>query len=132
MRGRRAEAADAAHRINPWRLISSDGKASEPAAGTRTCSLTAEWRSSPGAPAASGAASPKPSGGGCLCAGERAVAGEAMGQTYEQFLDGYAQEAAIKRLNTVEEVAAVAVLLASEAGGGITGALLNVDGGTAL
>jgi 3-hydroxybutyrate dehydrogenase/3-oxoacyl-[acyl-carrier protein] reductase len=53
------------------------------------------------------------------------------GITYEQFLDNYAQESAIKRLNTVEEVAAVAALLASDVGGGITGALINVDGGTA-
>ena len=52
------------------------------------------------------------------------------GITYEQFLDNYAQEAAIKRLNTVEEVAAMATLLASEVGGGVTGALINVDGGT--
>jgi 3-hydroxybutyrate dehydrogenase/3-oxoacyl-[acyl-carrier protein] reductase len=52
------------------------------------------------------------------------------GITSEQFLDNYAQEAAIKRLNTVEEVAAMAALLASEVGGGITGALINVDGGT--
>ena len=52
------------------------------------------------------------------------------GITYEEFLDSYAKQAAIKRLNTVEEVAAVAALLASEAGGGITGALINVDGGT--
>ena len=42
----------------------------------------------------------------------------------------FAQEAAIKRPNTVEEVAAMAVLLASEAGGGITGASLSVDGGS--
>ena len=35
-------------------------------------------------------------------------------------------------INTVEEMAAVAVLLASSAGGGITGALLDVNGGTAL
>jgi 3-hydroxybutyrate dehydrogenase/3-oxoacyl-[acyl-carrier protein] reductase len=53
------------------------------------------------------------------------------GITYQQFLDNYAQESAIKRLNTVEEVAAMATLLASEVGGGITGALINVDGGTA-
>jgi 3-hydroxybutyrate dehydrogenase/3-oxoacyl-[acyl-carrier protein] reductase len=53
------------------------------------------------------------------------------GITYEQFLGGYADAAAVKRLNTVEEVAAMAVLLASDVGGGITGALLNVDGGTA-
>lgn len=53
------------------------------------------------------------------------------GISYEQFLDNYAQESAIKRLNTVEEVAAMATLLASEMGGGVTGALINVDGGTA-
>jgi 3-hydroxybutyrate dehydrogenase/3-oxoacyl-[acyl-carrier protein] reductase len=52
------------------------------------------------------------------------------GITYQQFLDNYAQESAIKRLNTVEEVAAMATLLASEVGGGVTGALINVDGGT--
>jgi 3-hydroxybutyrate dehydrogenase/3-oxoacyl-[acyl-carrier protein] reductase len=58
-------------------------------------------------------------------------AAEAAGITYEQFLQNYADESAIKRLNTVEEVAAMAVLLASPVGGGITGALINVDGGTA-
>jgi 3-hydroxybutyrate dehydrogenase/3-oxoacyl-[acyl-carrier protein] reductase len=61
--------------------------------------------------------------------GPQAAAG--AGITYQQFLDSYAQESAIKRLNTVEEVAAMAVLLASEVGGGVTGALINVDGGTA-
>ena len=61
-------------------------------------------------------------------AGPKAAA--AMGITYEEFLDGYAQESMIKRINRVEEIAAVAVLLASEVGGGITGALLNVDGGS--
>jgi len=60
------------------------------------------------------------------------AAARAAGISYEQFLDSYAQESAIKRLNTVEEIAAVAMLLASEAGGGITGALLDVDGGTGL
>jgi len=59
------------------------------------------------------------------------VVAEQAGITYEQFLDNYAQESAIKRLNTVEEVAAMAALLASDVGGGITGALINVDGGTA-
>ena len=53
-----------------------------------------------------------------------------MGISYDQFLDNYAQESSIKRLNTVEEVAAVAVLLASNVGAGITGGLINVDGGT--
>jgi 3-hydroxybutyrate dehydrogenase/3-oxoacyl-[acyl-carrier protein] reductase len=61
--------------------------------------------------------------------GPQAAAG--AGITYQQFLDNYAQESALKRLNTVEEVAAMATLLASEIGGGITGALINVDGGTA-
>jgi 3-hydroxybutyrate dehydrogenase/3-oxoacyl-[acyl-carrier protein] reductase len=61
--------------------------------------------------------------------GPQAAAG--AGITYQQFMDNYAQESAIKRLNTVEEVAAMASLLASEIGGGITGALINVDGGTA-
>ena len=57
-------------------------------------------------------------------------AASAMGTTYEAFLQGYADESMIKRLNTVEEVAAAAVWLASEHGGGVTGALINVDGGT--
>ena len=56
---------------------------------------------------------------------------EAMGMTFEEMVDLFSQESAIKRPNTVEEVAAMAVLLASEAGGGITGAQLSVDGGTA-
>jgi NAD(P)-dependent dehydrogenase (short-subunit alcohol dehydrogenase family) len=58
-----------------------------------------------------------------------AVASQA-GITYEAFLAGYAADAAIQRLNTVEEVAAIATLLASPVGAGITGALINVDGGT--
>jgi len=57
------------------------------------------------------------------------AAAEAAGITYQQFLDAYAQESMIKRLIGAEEVAAMAVL-PSEAGGGITGALLNVDGGS--
>jgi enoyl-[acyl-carrier-protein] reductase (NADH) len=54
-----------------------------------------------------------------------------MGMTFDEMVTTFSQEAAIKRPNTVEEVAAVAVLLASDVGGGITGALLSVDGGTA-
>jgi len=61
--------------------------------------------------------------------GPQAAAG--AGITYQEFLENYAGESAIKRLNTVEEVAAMATLLASDIGGGITGALINVDGGTA-
>lgn len=56
---------------------------------------------------------------------------EAMGLTFDEMVDLFAQDSALKRPNTVEEVAAMAVLLASDAGGGITGAILSVDGGTA-
>jgi enoyl-[acyl-carrier-protein] reductase (NADH) len=54
-----------------------------------------------------------------------------MGMTYQGLLDLFAQESAIKRLNEVDDVANVAVLLASHAGGGITGSLISIDGGTA-
>jgi NAD(P)-dependent dehydrogenase (short-subunit alcohol dehydrogenase family) len=59
-----------------------------------------------------------------------AAAAEAAGISYEAFLDGYATHALTKRINTVDEVAAVAALLASKAGAGITGTTINVDGGT--
>jgi NAD(P)-dependent dehydrogenase (short-subunit alcohol dehydrogenase family) len=62
---------------------------------------------------------------------EGPAAAEAMGMTYEEFLAWYARESAIKRLNEVEDVGAVAVLLASDAGAGITGSLISIDGGTA-
>lgn len=52
------------------------------------------------------------------------------GMSYDEYKGVYAKDASIGRLNTVEEVGAMAVLLAGPAGGGITGALLNVDGGT--
>ena len=51
------------------------------------------------------------------------LAAESMGISYEEFKDNYAQEATIKRLNTVDEVAAMALLLASDAGSGINGAI---------
>jgi enoyl-[acyl-carrier-protein] reductase (NADH) len=54
-----------------------------------------------------------------------------MGMTFDEMVAAFSADAAIQRPVTVEEVAAVALLLASEAGGGITGALLSVDGGTA-
>ena len=58
-------------------------------------------------------------------------AAEAMGlESYEALLDIFAQQSAIKRLNEVTDVAEVCVLLASEAGAGITGSLLSIDGGT--
>jgi 3-hydroxybutyrate dehydrogenase/3-oxoacyl-[acyl-carrier protein] reductase len=56
---------------------------------------------------------------------------KAMGMEFDEMITMFAQEAAIKRPNKVEEIAAVALLLASEAGAGITGATFSVDGGTA-
>lgn len=56
---------------------------------------------------------------------------EAAGSTYDEFKRQYAEASAIKRFNTVEEVASLAVLLASDDGGGINGAQINVDGFTA-
>src|SRR4029453_10173886 len=56
---------------------------------------------------------------------------EMMGMTYAQLLDWFAQESATKRLCEVEDVAHVAVLLASDAGAGITGSMISIDGGTA-
>jgi 3-hydroxybutyrate dehydrogenase len=59
------------------------------------------------------------------------VAASAAGVSTEEFLQQYAAEGAVKRPITVEEVAALALVVASDAGSGITGALLSVDGGTA-
>ncbi len=56
---------------------------------------------------------------------------QAMGMSFDEMVTLFSQESALKRPNTVEEVAALAVLLASELGGGITGGTLSVDGGTA-
>ena len=56
---------------------------------------------------------------------------EAMGMSFDEMVNLFSQESALKRPNTVEEVAAVAVLLASDLGGGITGGTLSVDGGSA-
>jgi 3-hydroxybutyrate dehydrogenase len=56
---------------------------------------------------------------------------EAMGLSFEEMVAMFSAESALKRPNTVEEVAAVAVLLASDAGAGITGGTISVDGGTA-
>ncbi len=48
---------------------------------------------------------------------------------YDALIDLFAQESCIKRPNRVEEVAAVAVLLASDAARNMTGCLFPVDGG---
>ncbi len=60
-------------------------------------------------------------------AGARAA--KAAGVSYEEYRDRYADRAMTGKLNTVEEVGAMAALLASEQGAGITGAILNIDGG---
>jgi 3-hydroxybutyrate dehydrogenase len=49
---------------------------------------------------------------------------------YDALIDLFASESAIKRPNKVEEVAAVAVMLASDAARNLTGVLFPVDGGT--
>jgi 3-hydroxybutyrate dehydrogenase len=56
---------------------------------------------------------------------------EALGMGFEEFLTFMSSPSAIKRLNVVEDVAMVAVLLASDAGAGITGSMISIDGGTA-
>ena len=54
----------------------------------------------------------------------------AMGlENYDALIDLFSQESAIKRPNKVEEVAAVAVMLASDAARNMTGCLFPVDGG---
>jgi NAD(P)-dependent dehydrogenase (short-subunit alcohol dehydrogenase family) len=58
------------------------------------------------------------------------AAAAAMGLTFDEMVQQYAAESAIKRPNSIDEVAAAAVLLASDAGSGITGSTLSVDGGT--
>ena len=55
----------------------------------------------------------------------------AMGMSFDDMVALFAKESAVERPVTVEEVAAMAVLLASDVGSGITGAILSVDGGTA-
>jgi 3-hydroxybutyrate dehydrogenase len=58
------------------------------------------------------------------------AAAAAMGLSYQELLDLFARESAIQRLNEVEDVSLVALLLASPAGAGITGSLISIDGGT--
>jgi len=56
---------------------------------------------------------------------------EMMGlPNYDAMLDLFAQESAIKKLNTVQQVGAVAVMLASDAARNFTGCMFPVDGGT--
>ena len=62
-------------------------------------------------------------------AGAQVAAAE--GVTYEQFLQAFADDTMTKELQTVEQVAGMALLLAGPLGDGMTGTLYNVDGGTA-
>ena len=56
---------------------------------------------------------------------------EMMGlPSYEAMLELFSQESAIQALNTVEQVAAAAVMFASDAAANLTGCLFAVDGGT--
>jgi 3-hydroxybutyrate dehydrogenase len=55
---------------------------------------------------------------------------KAMGLTFDGMVEVFVKDSAIKRMNTIEEVAAVAVLLASDAGRNMTGCMFPVDGGT--
>jgi len=55
----------------------------------------------------------------------------AMGLTYEGMIELFCADSAIKRPNTVEEVAATALLLCTDVAAGITGAMWSIDGGTA-
>ena len=50
--------------------------------------------------------------------------------SYDNMIAMFTEESAIKRPNTAEEVAAAAVLLASDAARNITGCLFPIDGGT--
>ncbi|MDP4649919.1 MAG: SDR family oxidoreductase [Ilumatobacteraceae bacterium] len=50
--------------------------------------------------------------------------------TYENLIAAFSSEAATKKPNRVEEVAAVAVMMATDAARNITGCLFPVDGGT--
>lgn len=56
---------------------------------------------------------------------------EAMGITFEEMIDLYTADSAMKRPVELKEVADLALFLAADSGGGITGQQLSVDGGTA-
>jgi 3-hydroxybutyrate dehydrogenase len=56
---------------------------------------------------------------------------EAMGMSFDDYVAMIVATSATKQPNTVEQVAAMALLLASPAGAGITGTALSIDGGTA-
>ena len=53
------------------------------------------------------------------------------GMSYDEFLDMFRAETATKAMISTGDVARVAVLLASDAGAGISGSLISIDAGTA-
>jgi NAD(P)-dependent dehydrogenase (short-subunit alcohol dehydrogenase family) len=59
------------------------------------------------------------------------AAAQAAGITYEEFVNHFVDATKTGELNTAEQVAEVALLLAGDLGAGITGVLWSVDGGTA-
>lgn len=74
----------------------------------------------------------------CICPGlvmtdlvtqQGPMAARVLNTTYEKLLAAFTAKTATGRATSVDEVAAAAVLLASGAGTGITGATLSVDGG---
>jgi NAD(P)-dependent dehydrogenase (short-subunit alcohol dehydrogenase family) len=60
---------------------------------------------------------------------EGPVTAAAMGMEFEDWVSGVTQLAATKTVNEASQVGAMCAFLCSEAGDGITGAMLNVDGG---
>ncbi len=54
----------------------------------------------------------------------------AIGMEYDDYINMIVSGSAIKRPNTPQEVAAVALLLCSDAGAGITGSMISIDGGS--
>jgi NAD(P)-dependent dehydrogenase (short-subunit alcohol dehydrogenase family) len=54
----------------------------------------------------------------------------AMGMSYDEMIDNvFKARTMTGKLNTVEQVAELSVLLASDTGAGFTGALISLDGG---
>ena len=55
---------------------------------------------------------------------------KAMGISFDELVEMFTADSSIGRPNELQEVAAMALLLASDAGAGITGQQISVDGGT--
>lgn len=55
---------------------------------------------------------------------------DALGMSFDDFVDSITANSMTKQVNQASQVAAMTLLLCSEAGDGITGAALNIDGGT--